>query len=105
MAAQEMIARGRVRRVLILCPASLQQQWQDEMRQKFNLPFEIINCMQWTADHIEAGHLEFDKSKKFVFKREQHPLGAGRHVFRARVEPKTAEAREMLSEAVEAEVR
>jgi len=28
-----------------------------------DLPFEIINCMQWTADHIEKGRIEFDKSK------------------------------------------
>jgi len=27
------------------------------------LPFEVTNCMQWTADHIRAGRLEFDKSK------------------------------------------
>lgn len=27
------------------------------------LPFEITNCMQWTADHIRNGRLEFDKSK------------------------------------------
>jgi Fe-S oxidoreductase len=27
------------------------------------LPFSITNCMQWTADHIRAGRLEFDKSK------------------------------------------
>ena len=27
------------------------------------LPFEIVNCMEWTAAHIEAGRLEFDKSK------------------------------------------
>jgi Fe-S oxidoreductase len=27
------------------------------------LPFEIINCMEWTADHIRAGRLQFDKSK------------------------------------------
>ena len=27
------------------------------------LPFEIINCMEWTADHIKAGRLKFDKSK------------------------------------------
>jgi Fe-S oxidoreductase len=27
------------------------------------LPFEIINCMEWTAAHIEAGRLKFDKSK------------------------------------------
>jgi Fe-S oxidoreductase len=27
------------------------------------LPFKIINCMEWTADHIKAGRLKFDKSK------------------------------------------
>lgn len=27
------------------------------------LPFEITNCMQWTADVIRSGRLEFDKSK------------------------------------------
>ncbi|MFC1707192.1 (Fe-S)-binding protein [Planctomycetota bacterium] len=28
-----------------------------------DLPFNIINCMQWTTEHIKAGKLEFDKSK------------------------------------------
>ncbi|MHC4777387.1 MAG: (Fe-S)-binding protein [Planctomycetota bacterium] len=28
-----------------------------------DLPFEIINCMDWTADIIKAGKLQFDKSK------------------------------------------
>ncbi len=28
-----------------------------------DLPFDVINCMQWTADHIQAGRLQFDKSK------------------------------------------
>lgn len=28
-----------------------------------DLPFSIINCMQWTADHIVNGRLQFDKSK------------------------------------------
>ncbi len=27
------------------------------------LPFEIINCLQWTADKINQGLLQFDKSK------------------------------------------
>ena len=40
---QELLARGRVRRILILCPASLQRQWQDEMLTKFNLVFKIID--------------------------------------------------------------
>jgi Fe-S oxidoreductase len=28
-----------------------------------DLPFKIINCMQWTAEHIQKGRLQFDKSK------------------------------------------
>lgn len=28
-----------------------------------DLPFEIINCLQWTAGHINNNRLEFDKSK------------------------------------------
>ncbi|NQT38275.1 MAG: (Fe-S)-binding protein, partial [Planctomycetes bacterium] len=28
-----------------------------------DLPFEIANCMQWTAEHIKNGKFEFDKSK------------------------------------------
>jgi Fe-S oxidoreductase len=28
-----------------------------------NLPFEIINCLEFTAEKIEAGELQFDKSK------------------------------------------
>ena len=27
------------------------------------LPFEITNCLQWTADHIKSNRLQFDKSK------------------------------------------
>lgn len=27
------------------------------------LPFEIVNCMEWTADHIKNDRLRFDKSK------------------------------------------
>lgn len=40
---QEMLARRRIRRILIVCPASLQRQWQEEMRDKFQLSFEIID--------------------------------------------------------------
>jgi len=28
-----------------------------------DLPFQITNCMQWTADVIRSGRIEFDKSK------------------------------------------
>lgn len=37
-------ARGVVDRVLIVTPASLQYQWQTELRSKFNEDFEVINA-------------------------------------------------------------
>ena len=43
LVVQELLARQRARRVLILCPASLQSQWQEEMREKFALDFRIVN--------------------------------------------------------------
>ncbi len=36
----ELFVRRRIRRVLIICPASLQLQWRDEMREKFHLDFD-----------------------------------------------------------------
>jgi len=39
----ELLIRRRVRRVLILCPASLRQQWQQEMKEKFALGFDIVD--------------------------------------------------------------
>jgi len=40
---QELLARARIRNCLIVCPASLQRQWQEEMSDKFNLRFDIID--------------------------------------------------------------
>ena len=41
--ALELILRHRARRVLVLCPASLQVQWRDQMRDKFGLDFRIVD--------------------------------------------------------------
>ena len=40
---EELLLRRRIRRVLVLCPAMLQRQWQIELQRKFNLSFEIID--------------------------------------------------------------
>jgi superfamily II DNA or RNA helicase len=40
---QELIARNRVRTVLIVCPAGLQLHWRDQMRDKFGLEFRIVD--------------------------------------------------------------
>ena len=46
---KELIARGDLQRCLVVCPGSLAEQWQDELYQRFNLPFEIL-----TNDRIET---------------------------------------------------
>jgi superfamily II DNA or RNA helicase len=43
LVAQELILRQRVRRILIVCPSSLQIQWRDQMRDKFGLDFRIVD--------------------------------------------------------------
>ncbi len=46
---KELIARGDLKRCLIVSPGSLAEQWQDELYRKFHLRFEIL-----TNDRIEA---------------------------------------------------
>jgi superfamily II DNA or RNA helicase len=46
---KELIARGDLKRCLIVCPGSLAEQWQDELHRKFQLPFEIL-----TNDKLES---------------------------------------------------
>ena len=46
---KELIARGDVQRCMIVCPGGLVEQWQEELDQRFNLPFEIM-----TNDKLEA---------------------------------------------------
>lgn len=44
MTATELVIRHRVRRILIVCPASLQVQWKEQMRDKFGLDFRIVDA-------------------------------------------------------------
>lgn len=46
---KELIARGDLKRCMIVCPGSLAEQWQDELFEKFHLRFEIL-----TNDRIES---------------------------------------------------
>lgn len=39
----ELLLRRRIRRVLVLTPASLRQQWRDEMWEKFALRFDLVD--------------------------------------------------------------
>ncbi len=40
---QELLLRQRVELVLVICPASVQLQWREEMAQRFGLQFEIMS--------------------------------------------------------------
>jgi superfamily II DNA or RNA helicase len=46
---KELVARGDLKRALIICPGALVEQWQDELNEKFQLPFEIL-----TNDKLES---------------------------------------------------
>ena len=41
----ELVARNRIRRILIITPASLRDQWQESMRNLFKLKFRIISSL------------------------------------------------------------
>ena len=43
LVVQELVIRHRARKILIVCPSSLQVQWKDQMRDKFGLDFKIID--------------------------------------------------------------
>ena len=43
LVVQELLLRHRARSVIIICPPSLRLKWQDEMREKFGLDFEIVD--------------------------------------------------------------
>lgn len=39
----ELIIKRRIRRVMVLCPPNLRTQWQQELREKFGIDFEILD--------------------------------------------------------------
>jgi len=57
---KELIARGDLKRCLIVCPGSLAEQWQDELSKKFQLPFEILTNDQFEAARTGNWFLEQD---------------------------------------------
>lgn len=62
---KELVVRGDVQRCLIVAPGSLVEQWQDELDQRFHLPFDIL-----THDQLEAART----SNWF----HEHPLAIAR---------------------------
>jgi len=51
----ELIVQRRIRRILIITPASLQTQWAEEMKEKFSLDFTVMNRQQQRIVERERG--------------------------------------------------
>jgi superfamily II DNA or RNA helicase len=49
--ARELLDRGEIQRIAVLCPPHLAEQWQKEFSQKFNLDFELV--LAGTARRLE----------------------------------------------------
>jgi superfamily II DNA or RNA helicase len=64
--AAELLAQGSVDRFCVLCPPSLAEQWQNELRTKFGLDAELV--LPGTVRRLERG-LQYGQS---VF--ERHPI-------------------------------
>jgi superfamily II DNA or RNA helicase len=64
--AAELLAQGSAERLAVLCPPSLAEQWQDELRTKFGLEPELV--LPGTVRRLERG-LEYGQS---IF--ERHPV-------------------------------
>ena len=57
---KELIARGDLKRCLVVCPGSLAEQWQDELYRKFDLPFDILTNEGLEAARTGNWFLEHD---------------------------------------------
>jgi superfamily II DNA or RNA helicase len=53
MIIRELVARGEIARVLIICPAGLTRNWQQELNDCFRLDFEIVG-RDFIADRVTA---------------------------------------------------
>lgn len=62
---KELIFRGDVQRVLIVAPGGLVEQWQDEMRRKFDMHFDIF-----PKNQSEAGNF-FNKQDRVIIRLDQ----------------------------------
>jgi superfamily II DNA or RNA helicase len=51
--ARELLDRGECRRLAVLCPPHLAEQWQGELRNKFHIEAELV--LTSTARHLEKG--------------------------------------------------
>lgn len=65
---KELILRDDVRQCLIVAPGGLVEQWQDELKLKFGLDFEIL---QSGVDHVAPGSTVFDQKPLLIARMDQ----------------------------------
>lgn len=59
LVVQELLLRGRARRIMVVCPAGLTLKWRDEMAEKFGLEFTIVDsehCARLRRTHGTAAN-------------------------------------------------
>ena len=61
MIIRELVARGEVRRILIIAPAGLTKNWQDELRDAFRLTFDILG-----RDFVDHGATSWETKERVI---------------------------------------
>ncbi|MBU0471786.1 MAG: DEAD/DEAH box helicase family protein, partial [Nanoarchaeota archaeon] len=64
----ELISRGRGKKIMIVTPAALQDQWKDEMSEKFNMDFTIYDseAIQEKISEIPVGDNPWQYNEKII---------------------------------------
>ena len=68
---KELMLRGDLERCLIVAPGGLVEQWQDELRDKFGLNFELLTRQLADAEPPTAEHTVFTKHKLLIARMDQ----------------------------------
>ena len=58
---RELFARGEAERILIICPAGLTRNWQQELRDCFRLHFDVLGM-----DFSDVSHLSWETHKRVI---------------------------------------
>ena len=68
---KELILRGDLERCLIVAPGGLVEQWQDELRDKFGLNFELLTRQLADATPVTAEQSVFTKNNLLIARMDQ----------------------------------
>jgi superfamily II DNA or RNA helicase len=68
---KELMLRGDLERCLIVAPGGLVEQWQDELRDKFGLTFELLTRQLADAEPPTPEHTVFSRHKLLIARMDQ----------------------------------